>query len=437
MIVRRSVLSRVEGTAQLILEWKEGRITDAKISIPSARGIERVLIGRPIMDALVINPRVCGICGHAHLMATVRAIEAIIPKLKVPEKAQLLRDITLSLEILQNHIKWFYLFVLPDFTVFFPQLSPQLEPFKGSRWRSAVTQASLIGRGIALLSGQYPHNSYAVPGGITSCPGEGDIVQVLQVLRSTKDFFLRNVVGMEEEDFLKIRQSGDWEMLRGDVGMFIQLCGDLGMMSTGVSYGTFFTGGEIFPCIKPGHHTGKKKVCFVNLSKITVRSSFPYSSASYVRYNGTPYETGPLARQLINSNPFVKRMYQKYGGSYLVRVLARVLEIWEIITILEQKLKRLLEVSHERSCVPQETAHLSGEGWGVVEAARGTLIHRLVADRGTIVGYQIITPSQWNLGPRCDRFLGVAERALLGLDNPVKAEMVLRSFDVCSVCTTH
>jgi Ni,Fe-hydrogenase I small subunit len=37
----------------------------------------------------------------------------------------------------------------------------------------------------------------------------------------------------------------------------------------------------------------------------------------------------------------------------------------------------------------------------------------------------------------CAVHLSPAEKAIIGLDSQLKAEMVLRSFDVCSVCTTH
>ncbi|MFN3264425.1 MAG: nickel-dependent hydrogenase large subunit, partial [Aquificaceae bacterium] len=107
-------LPRVEGEARLELLWKDGVVEDARVCITSIRGVEKVLMGRHYMDALVITPRVCGICGHAHLMASVTAIEKALG-VEPAQKGQLVRRITQSLEILQNHIKWFYLFLMPDF----------------------------------------------------------------------------------------------------------------------------------------------------------------------------------------------------------------------------------------------------------------------------------------------------------------------------------
>ena len=65
-----------------------------------------------------ITPRICGICGQAHLKATVEALENIYEnineKLKITKKAKLLRQIGLNIEIIDSHIKWFYMFIMPD-----------------------------------------------------------------------------------------------------------------------------------------------------------------------------------------------------------------------------------------------------------------------------------------------------------------------------------
>jgi Ni,Fe-hydrogenase I large subunit len=74
---------------------------------------------------------------------------------------------------------------------------------------------------------------------------------------------------------------------------------------------------------------------------------------------------------------------------------------------------------------------------GIVEAARGSLIHRVRIGEGLISEYQIVTPTQWNLGSGPADDPGIAQRALIGLHREEPAELVFKSFDVCSVCTTH
>ena len=64
------LIEKIEGEAKLDFSFKDDLIEYVKIEFLTARGIEKILQNRPALDALVINPRVCGICGHAHLIAT-------------------------------------------------------------------------------------------------------------------------------------------------------------------------------------------------------------------------------------------------------------------------------------------------------------------------------------------------------------------------------
>ncbi|WP_299804537.1 nickel-dependent hydrogenase large subunit, partial [Sulfuricurvum sp. RIFOXYD2_FULL_44_160] len=86
---------------------------------------------------------------------------------------------------------------------------------------------------------------------------------------------------------------------------------------------------------------------------------------------------------------------------------------------------------------PSSIESISGEGIGIVEAPRGSLIHRARIERGKIVEYSIITPTQWNLGNGTASNLGIAQKAMIGAESIAKASLIFRTFDVCSVCTTH
>ncbi len=435
MKVENIELPRVEGEARLELSWKDGSIEDAKVCINSTRGIERVLLGRHYMDALVITPRVCGICGHAHLMASVSAIEDAL-HIEPTEKAKLVRRITQSLEVLQNHVKWFYLFVMPDFTLLEEKLKELYEPLKGKRWHMAIGVASKIAKGIALFSGQWPHSSYAIPGGITSEVSTRELTTLRQILIELKEFFLKYLVGMQEEDFVACFREGNWRGLGGDVRVFLELCHREGILEAGRSYDRLISGGQLYGLC--GYFMNRVVHGRLKTGQIEELERVSYSGAKPVRYKGLPFETGPLARQLISGNPLIKSMHKELKDSFSVRVLARVLEIWSITEAIESWLERLKKVLRERSTsLGRFPSKAKGSGYGVVEAARGTLIHRLTIKDGIIQEYSIITPSQWNLGPRCESFLGVAERAMVGLKSPLHAQIVLRSFDLCSVCTTH
>jgi len=60
-----------------------------------------------------------------------------------------------------------------------------------------------------------------------------------------------------------------------------------------------------------------------------------------------------------------------------------------------------------------------------------------VLKNGKIENYDVITPTVWNLGPQNKKQKGIAQNAMIGVPSIEIAKVVLRSFDVCSVCTTH
>ncbi|NCB14200.1 MAG: Ni/Fe hydrogenase, partial [Erysipelotrichia bacterium] len=76
-------------------------------------------------------------------------------------------------------------------------------------------------------------------------------------------------------------------------------------------------------------------------------------------------------------------------------------------------------------------------GSSVIEACRGSLFHEIHINKGKISKYDVITPTVWNLGPQNKTQKGIAQKAIIGTPSIEIAKIVLRSFDVCSVCTTH
>ena len=71
------IIERIEGEAKLSCTWKDEKVSDARIDFLNFRGFEYILEGKAPLDALVYTPRICGICGQAHLKATVDALENI------------------------------------------------------------------------------------------------------------------------------------------------------------------------------------------------------------------------------------------------------------------------------------------------------------------------------------------------------------------------
>jgi coenzyme F420-reducing hydrogenase alpha subunit len=82
-----------------------------------------------------------------------------------------------------------------------------------------------------------------------------------------------------------------------------------------------------------------------------------------------------------------------------------------------------------------------GEGWGLVEAPRGPLIHHYVVEKGTIALGEFIIPTVHNM-LAIERALRVAAERYITADS-VNLELeravgrVVRAFDPCIACATH
>jgi len=416
---RLELIEKIEGEAQVRYEYSGERIDFASIRFLNSRHIEKILEGRDPMDALTINPRVCGICGHAHLIATVRALEDCYPDLRLSDKALKIRELTLSLELLQNHFKWFYLTILPLLELEAP-LQRALEPSR------------LAGEMIALLAGQYPHNSYAIPGGVAGEITPVDLFEFRQRLRRLKELFRRYLIDVDLDAFVRCERIEEMLGKEGDLPRAMQAILDRVWERMGQSLDRFivFGGGGFFVSGKSISTRIRKHLDLRYLKEEDV----PGSAACRVSYRGRYYETGPLARAMVMKTPLIKEAHRRYKDSLFSRILARVCEVPRLLRYLEEILEGL-DLS-QPAWIDPGAFPMEAEGAGIVEAARGSLIHQIELREGKIARYRIVTPTQWNLGSGDRDNPCPAQKALIGLYRDDPAELVFKAFDVCSVCTT-
>ena len=107
-------LNRVEGDLEVRVEHDDGVITDAWSAGILYRGFENLMIGRGALDGLVMTPRICGICSTTHLMAAVRALDAIAG-VTPPDNAIRLRNIALMAEHVQSDVRQSVMMFMADF----------------------------------------------------------------------------------------------------------------------------------------------------------------------------------------------------------------------------------------------------------------------------------------------------------------------------------
>ncbi len=401
------ILQKVEGEVHLHYHFRNSFIEHVEIEFVHYRGIEEILKGKDLLDALVINPRVCGICGHSHLIATAKAIENIV-NFKITKKASLIREITLSSELIQNHIKWLYLVIIPILNEV---------GFERVNFFKALEAINSINKIIAVFGGQYPHTSYAIAGGVVCDPTYMDMIKAKHFLEDVKDFYYSCV--LEEidgfEDFLKSRG------ILKEIFLFLK---KRKLQNIGKGHDRFL------------YLEKSKKMIGVREFKADtkyikeVESMIGY--AKNALYKERFYEVGPISRMI--KKKFIKDLHRRYKDSLFTRIASRVYEIGFLLNKIEYCLN---SIDLEEKSYKKFDTHISGFGEGIVEAPRGSLIHRIWVKEGKIEKYSIITPTQFNLANGTIKNPSSVQKAIKGLKDKRLAELVFRSFDICSVCTTH
>lgn len=416
------LIEKIEGEAKLDFSFKDGVIDHTTIEFMSSRHIENILKDKIASDALIINPRICGICGHAHLIATVQALESCYDNITISNKAKIIRELTLNFELIQNHFKWFYLTI-------FPLLGLKQDIYK------ATYPAQIMAKAIATVAGQYPHNSYAIVGGITSEILPIDSINLSHYLDEILSFYVQHIANVNLDNFLSCENIENLENKKGDLPMVMHLLKQNGLENLGKSYDRFIVFGEnsYFKSGKAQKTRVSKNLYFDKIEEQINQNSY----AKNVTYQNKYYEVGPLSRAMINKTPLIKDAHRRYADSIFSRIIARVCEIAQLC-VHSKKLLQNIDFDEPSYIKPSiEIKDLSACGYSMVEAARGSLIHNVSLENGIIQNYQIITPTQWNLGNGTKENPCIAQKAMVGLKDTQLAQLAFKSFDVCSVCTTH
>ena len=193
--------NRVEGDleVQLELDAAGARVREARVVSPMYRGFENLLLGRDPMDALVIVPRICGICSVSQSVAAALAL-ADAAGVTPPANGRHALNLMLACENAADHLSHFYLFFLPDFTrpVYAdrPWHAEALRRFAaqaGERGRAALAARQRWFTLMGTLGGKWPHTQAVEPGGSTRAIDAAERVRLLAKVREFRSFLERHL----------------------------------------------------------------------------------------------------------------------------------------------------------------------------------------------------------------------------------------------------
>jgi hydrogenase large subunit len=446
-------ITRISGFLEIQVEVERNQIIDAKSSGMLFRGFEKMLRGRPPLDAIYFTERICGICSTAHSMASTLALEDIL-EIHPTENDKLIRDFMHGCEFLQNHLRHFYQYTLPDY-VRGPEIKP-LYPVSHSDYRlpqelnkelaghylESFKYSRLAHEMLAVLGGKAPHNHGIFVGGVTVNLDAAKWIKIKSILDTIEEFVIGrmipdvNVIAEYYRDYF--RNGRGYKNLMS-----------YGLFDSYRERDLFYLAPQVmidgqWQQFNPDKITENIYRAWYEAKKVEQRPTEPtveenvykeeaYSWVKAPRYEGNPMEVGPLARMWLSGN------YRR-GISTMDRTIARVLEVKKIIEIMKGLVERMQMVPTGQGRYEFTT---DARGRGLIDTTRGALGHWLAVERQQIQNYEIITPTAWNLSPEDSRGIkGVIEKALIGstiedLKNPVEIGRIVRSFDPCVSCATH
>ncbi|MBM7647454.1 hydrogenase large subunit [Bacillus ectoiniformans] len=445
-------LTRISGFMEIEVMVDNHQVVEAKTTGNLFRGFEQMLVGRSPFDAVYFTQRICGICSSAHSMASSLALEDAL-KIKPQEQGRYLRDIIHCCEFLQNHIRHFYQYTVPDFVKIDqnPLFQSDHDDFRvpqaindriSQHYFDSLAISRLAHQMLAILGGKAPHNHGVFIGGITAQATAEKVVQLDSILQQITLFINEKMI----PDVYDIaRYYPEYFRLGGGYGNLLTY----GSFNNYQELGTLYVDPLVSKnsAVEPfGERKIKEKIDY---SWYTAKETAykpdelvpqpdrekgkAYSWVKAPRYDDLPFEVGPLAR-LILSGAYTN------GISAMDRTIARALEAKKIAEIMNILLQQIIPgVDVQKKYELPETA----AGRGLVDTTRGALGHWLKIKEKKLSFYQIITPSTWDFSTRDDLgYRGTAEEALIGTpiqnhDKPAEVGRILRSFDPCMSCATH
>lgn len=477
--------NRVEGDLEVRLDVAKARVRAAFVNATLFRGIERILEGRTPMDALVIAPRICGICSVSQSHAAALALAGLMG-IEPAANGRVATNLILATENLADHLTHFHLFFMPDFArpdyAAYPwhdHVTRRFAALRGTAARSILQTRALLLHIMGILAGRWPHTLAIQPGGVSRGVEAQECMRMLTVLSGVRAALEEGLFGAPLEEVAALTDVEDLERWRstgpeGDLRLFLRIAHDLELAQSGRSYDRFLSygaypgglsaddGQRLWPAgvfaqgrvgaldiatVAEDHATSymtdraRPNAPFDGSTVPDLNNRQGYSWCKAPRLSGQPCETGALARQLMAGHPLARAMVAQGGGNVMSRVVARLVESARLVMTMEGWVRML--VPGQPWCNVADGVP-DGRAIGMTEAARGALGHWVQVENGRIARYQIVAPTTWNFSPRDGAGIpGPLEHALEGAlvregeRTPLSVQHIVRSFDPCMACTVH
>ena len=440
-------VTRIEGHAKVTIHVNDaGKVEKAYLHVNEWRGFEKFSEGRPFFEMPQITPRICGICPVSHHLAAVKACDHVAG-IQPTRTAALLRELMHMGQMIQSHSMHFFELAGPDLLLGF-DADPKIRNVAGviaANPALAVKAVALRAFGqeiIRKLGTKRIHPIFAVPGGVNAPLKASDRDEILAKIDEHTAVIQTGIAvakGWYEANLDLVNKYAVFPT--GYMGL-VQPDGALELYD-GTCKLIDQTGAQL------ENYDGQNYLDYIS-ERV---EDWSYLKFPYYKKMGWPagvYRVGPLGRCNVAThittplaNEELKNFKSVNSGKPVEGTLwyhyARLIED---LYAIERVKQILLDPDILSTDLMGESTGFRGEGVGIIEAPRGTLIHHYKTDAdGILTHVNLIVATGHNNYAMSKAVEMVAmdfvdgAKLTEGMLNRVEAS--IRAHDPCLSCSTH
>ncbi|AAP85844.1 bidirectional NAD-reducing hydrogenase subunit HoxH (plasmid) [Cupriavidus necator H16] len=455
-------VTRIEGHGKVVVHLDDdNKVVDAKLHVVEFRGFEKFVQGHPFWEAPMFLQRICGICFVSHHLCGAKALDDMVgvglkSGIHVTPTAEKMRRLGHYAQMLQSHTTAYFYLIVPE--MLFGMDAP---PAQRNVLGLIEANPDLVKRVVMLrkwgqevikaVFGKKMHGINSVPGGVNNnlsiaerdrfLNGEEGLLSVDQVidyaqdgLRLFYDFHQKHraqVDSFADVPALSMCLVGDDDNVDYYHGRLRIIDDDkhivrefdyhdyLDHFSEAVEEWSYMK----FPYLKElGREQGSVRVGPLGRMNVTKSLPTPLAQEALERFHA--YTKGRTNNMTLHTN------------------WARAIEILHAAEVVKELLHDPDLQKDQLVLTPPPNAW-TGEGVGVVEAPRGTLLHHYRADeRGNITFANLVVATTQNnqvmnrtVRSVAEDYLGGHGEITEGMMNAI--EVGIRAYDPCLSCATH
>ena len=455
-------VTRIEGHGKVTVHLDDdNNVVDAKLHVVEFRGFEKFVQGHPFWEAPMLLQRICGICFVSHHLCGAKVLDDIVgvgvsSGANLTATAEKMRRLGHYAQMLQSHATAYFYLVVPEM-LFGMDAPPEQRNVLGL----VEARPELIKRVVMLrkwgqevikaVFGRRMHGISSVPGGVNKnlsgaerdrlLHGEEGLASMEQVIEYAQDgldlFYEFHQAHRTQVDTFAtvpalsmslVDDDGNVDYYHGHLRVVddakqivreLDYHDYLDHFSEDVEEWTYMK----FPYLSDlGRENGSVRVGSLGRLNVTQSLSTPLAQQALERFHA--YTPGRANNMTLHTN------------------WARAIEILHAAELIKELLNDP-DLQLDQLVVAPSAAGWTGEGIGVVEAPRGTLLHHYRADQeGKVTFVNLIVATTQN-NPVINRTVrSVAQDYLGGHADITEAmmnavEVGIRAFDPCLSCATH